>query len=65
MSAPALAAGEHLRLAEFARLLSERGVHRLPIVGARNKRVGLITRTDLIAALRRSMAGSMQMHDAP
>jgi CBS domain-containing membrane protein len=55
MNSPALNAGHSQPLGELARLLTERGIHQLPVVDERNKLVGLITQTDLIAALYRSM----------
>jgi len=58
MSAPALTAGAAQHLDELAQLLTERGVHQLPIVDGRNKLVGMLTQTDLIAALYRSMTAS-------
>ncbi len=57
MSAPAITSGHSQPLAELARLLTERGIHQLPVVDERNKLVGLITQTDLITALYRSMTG--------
>ena len=58
MTAPAITAAENQQLPELARLLTERGIHQVPIVDERNKLVGLITQTDLIAALYRSMTGT-------
>jgi CBS domain-containing membrane protein len=64
MAAPALTAQDGQHLAELARLLTERGIHQLPVVDSRNKLVGMITQTDLIAALYRSMAASLDKpHD--
>lgn len=65
MSSPVLTAGAHQHPAELARLLTERGVHQLPVVDERNKLVGLITQTDLIAALYQGMAGSIETPDSP
>lgn len=58
MAAPAITAGDTQQLPELASLLTGRGIHQIPIVDNRNKLVGLITQTDLIAALYRSMAGA-------
>lgn len=55
MTAPAFTAGTHQHLAELAPLLTERGIHQVPVVDGRNKLAGMITQTDLIAALYRSM----------
>jgi len=56
MSYPAITAGDGQRLPELALLLTKRGIHQLPVVDERNKLVGIITQTDLIAALYRSMS---------
>jgi CBS domain-containing membrane protein len=53
MTAPVVTAGANQPLAELAQLLTERGIHQIPIVDQRNKLVGLITQSDLIAALYR------------
>jgi CBS domain-containing membrane protein len=65
MSSPALTAGDSQRLPKLASLLTERGIHQLPIVDGRNKLVGLITQTDLIASLYRSMATTQEKHETP
>lgn len=53
MTAQVLTAGEDADIAELAHLLTEHGVHQIPIVDQRRKLVGLVTQTDLIAALYR------------
>jgi CBS domain-containing membrane protein len=58
MSTPVLTADSRQPLPELARLLTERGVHQLPVVDERRKLVGLITQTDLIAALYRGMTAA-------
>lgn len=63
MSSPAFTAGHSQPLPELARLLTESGIHQLPVVDGRNKLVGLITQTDLIAALYRSMTGTPYRHE--
>jgi len=62
MTSPSITAGDAQPLAELARLLTERGIHQLPVVDGRNKLVGMITQTDLIAALYRSMTGTPDKH---
>jgi CBS domain-containing membrane protein len=56
MSAPALTARADAHIAELARLLTERGIHQAPIVDERGKLAGLVTQTDMIAALYRVIA---------
>lgn len=53
MSAPALTAREDAPIGELVPLLCERGIHQIPIVDGRGKLSGLITQSDLIAALHR------------
>ncbi|MEW6039148.1 MAG: HPP family protein [Pseudomonadota bacterium] len=55
MTAPVVTARQDAHIAELARLLSEYGIHQVPIVDERGKLVGLVTQTDLIAALYRSV----------
>ena len=62
MTSPALTASDGQHLPELARLLTERGIHQVPIVDGRNKLVGLVTQTDLIAALYQSLAGTSEKH---
>ena len=59
MATPVITAAVTEHLPELARLLTERGIHQVPIVDERNKLVGLISQTDLITALYRSMAGHL------
>jgi CBS domain-containing membrane protein len=55
MTAPAVTVRQDVHLGELARLLSEHGIHQTPVVDERGKLVGLVTQTDLIAALYRSI----------
>jgi len=55
MTAPAITARQDVHIAELARLLCEHGIHQVPIVDERGKLVGLVTQSDLIAALYRSI----------
>jgi len=52
MTAPAITVHAYCSVAEAARLMSEHGVNRLPVIGAR-KLVGIVTRTDLVRAFVR------------
>jgi CBS domain-containing membrane protein len=56
MTAPVVTAREDAHIAELAPLLSGRGVHQIPIVDEHNKLVGLVTQSDLIAALYRAQS---------
>ncbi len=58
MTTPAVTAAEKQHLPELARLLTELGIHQVPIVDGRNKLAGMITQTDLIAVLYSSMTGT-------
>lgn len=55
MSAPALTVREDTALADLVPLLAGRGIHQVPVVDGRNKLVGLVTQSDLIAALYRNL----------
>ena len=53
MTYPVITAPADLPIRDLSPLLSERGIHQTPIVDAHNKLVGLVTQSDLIAALYR------------
>jgi len=53
MSAPAISAHRDSHLADLVQPLSEHGLHCLPVVDDETRLVGMITQTDLIAALYR------------
>ncbi|MFD2406953.1 CBS domain-containing protein [Azorhizophilus paspali] len=53
MGAPTVVAHRDSHLAELALPLSEQGLHCLPVVNDDARLVGLVTQTDLIAALYR------------
>ncbi len=57
MSTPAVTACEDSLITELVPMLTERRLHRVPIVNARNKLGGLVTQTDLIAAMSASLPG--------
>lgn len=54
MSHPVLALRQDAPVAELALLLTSRGIHQVPIVDHGDKLVGLVSQTDLIAALYKS-----------
>lgn len=54
MSAPVVAVQQDVHMVELVFLLSDRGLHCLPVVDEHERLVGMITQTDLIAALYRN-----------
>jgi CBS domain-containing membrane protein len=56
MTSPVHTAREDAHIVELVPLLSEKGLHHIPIVNAENRLVGMVTQSDLIAAL---YAGSL------
>jgi CBS domain-containing protein len=53
MSSPALTIEPHRAVAAAARTMVERNVHRLPVVDARGRLVGIVARADLVRAFAR------------
>jgi CBS domain-containing protein len=53
MTAPAITIGAGKEVSEAARLLTDRGIKRLPIVDSDRTLVGLVTRSDLVRAFAR------------
>lgn len=53
MTAPAITIPAYCSVAQAARLMTEHGVNRLPVIGAQQL-VGIVTRTDLVRAFIRS-----------
>lgn len=51
MAAPARTIRDDMHILELVPLLSDRGYHRVPIVDSEDKLVGIVTQSDLIAAL--------------
>ena len=51
MAAPVYTVGEDAHIAELVPLLSEKGLHHIPVVNAENRLVGMVTQSDLIGAL--------------
>jgi CBS domain-containing membrane protein len=51
MTSPVYSAGEEMHIVQLVPLLSEKGLHHIPIVDAENRLVGMVTQSDLIAAL--------------
>ncbi len=57
MASPAYTAQEDMHIVELVPLLSVKGFHHIPIVNAERRLVGMVTQSDLIAALYASSAG--------
>lgn len=51
MATPAVTAQEDMHIVELVPLLSDHGLHHVPIVNAERRLVGMVTQSDLIAAL--------------
>jgi CBS domain-containing membrane protein len=51
MASPVYSAKETMHIVELVPLLSERGLHHIPIVDAERRLIGMVTQSDLIAAL--------------
>jgi CBS domain-containing membrane protein len=54
MSSPVVSVTEGTHMVDLVFMLSDRGLHCLPVVDAQQRLVGMITQTDLIAALYRN-----------
>lgn len=64
MTAPVITARADAPIADLAPLLAGRGIHQIPIVDARNKLVGIVTQSDLIAALYRNLTPETSQREA-
>ena len=53
MESPAITVGARETVAEAARLMTERGIKRLPVVDEEGTLIGIVTRTDLVRAFTR------------
>ena len=51
MTKPAITAREEMHIVELIPLISQHGIHHLPVVNHENRLVGIVTQSDLIAAL--------------
>jgi CBS domain-containing membrane protein len=51
MTAKVLTAHDQMHIVGLIDLLSDRGMHHVPIVNAENRLCGMVTQSDLIAAL--------------
>jgi CBS domain-containing membrane protein len=58
MASPVVTVSEDAHVLELVPLLSDRGLHHVPVVNSENRLVGMITQSDLIAALYRSGASN-------
>lgn len=54
MSAPPITVSPYLKVGEAARILSRRGVKRLPVVDDRGRLAGIVTRADLLTVFLRA-----------
>ena len=54
MTSPAITIGPHSDVTEAARLMTERGVKRLPVIDWAGVLVGIVTRADLVRAFARA-----------
>jgi len=53
MTSPTITIGAESHVSEAARLMTENGIKRLPVVDADHKLVGIVTRSDLVRAFAR------------
>jgi CBS domain-containing protein len=53
MTSPATTIGAERHVSEAARLMTEKGIKRLPVVDADGELVGIVTRSDLVRAFAR------------
>lgn len=56
MTTPAIVIGPERHVSEAARLMTERGIKRLPVVNKDGKLIGIVTRSDLVRAFARTDA---------
>jgi CBS domain-containing protein len=56
MTSPAITVDETAEVAQAARLMTERGINRLPVVDEDGRLAGIVTRADLVRAFLRSDA---------
>lgn len=57
MASPAFTVRENTHIVELVPLLSDRGLHHIPIVNPEGRLAGMVTQSDLIAALYRGSLG--------
>ncbi|MEW9897192.1 HPP family protein [Chitinivorax sp. PXF-14] len=60
MTSPVVTVRDDQHIVELVSLLSDRGLHHIPVVNADNRLVGMVTQSDLIAALYRGQAAADQ-----
>ena len=58
MASPVITVPEDMHILTLVPLLSDRGLHHVPVVNSENRLVGMVTQSDLIAALYRSGASA-------
>jgi CBS domain-containing membrane protein len=60
MTSTVQAANAHTHIVELVPLLSNRGKHHVPVVDVEGRLVGMLTQSDLIAALYRGRLADVQ-----
>jgi CBS domain-containing membrane protein len=58
MSSPVQTAGEHEPVVELVPRLSDQGLHHVPVVDSERRLCGMVTQSDLLAALYRAQSSS-------
>ncbi|MBI1892237.1 MAG: HPP family protein [Burkholderiales bacterium] len=61
MTKPVRTASEDMHIVELVPMLSDQGMHHVPIVNAERRLVGMLTQSDLIAALYRGRLGDVAL----
>jgi CBS domain-containing membrane protein len=64
MTAPARTAQDFMPIVELVPLMAGMGLHHVPIVDAERRLVGMVTQTDMVAALYETSLGSMSVRQA-
>jgi CBS domain-containing membrane protein len=61
MNSPARTAQDFMPIVELVPLMADLGLHQVPIVDAERRLVGMVTQTDMVAALYETSLGSMSL----
>lgn len=65
MTAPAITIKEDLTVEDAARIMDERNVNRIPVVGRDDRLAGIVTRSDIVRALTRQPRGGVRTPGVP